>query len=306
VLTAVGVAAASPQLATTFEMTYLSQEPSAATGLEMTATWTDPGELGGKPAAIKRIALKFASGTTFDTSALPTCEASDDAVKRDGAAACPAASRLGTGSTEGVLVPGVPFATNVTLFNAKDQIIVLVTYRGVTITEFRDDVKRDEIDVSPAPPPGVALQKLHIHIDSHSSGTGAQQKAWMRTPATCPKRGAWTTIGRFTFADGSTQTRESGSPCTASPASTRAISLSVRPRTVAAGRRVRFRFHATTAVGGQALAVGAATIRFAGRRTRTDARGSATIVARLIRPGRYVAGAAKAGLRSAQASVRVV
>lgn len=205
-------------------MTYLSRAPSAASGLETSVTWTDPGELGGKPPAIQRIALQFASGTTFDTSALPACAASDDALKRDGAAACPAGSKLGTGSTEGVLVPGVPFATKVTLFNAKEQIIVLVTYLGITITEFRDAVKRDEIDVNPALPPGVALQKLHIQIDSHTSGTGAQQKAWMRTPPTCPVGGAWTTIGHFTFADGSTQTRESRSPCTATPAGTRAIS----------------------------------------------------------------------------------
>ena len=77
-----------------------------------------------------------------------------------------------------------------------------------------------------------------------------------------------------------------------------AISAAVRPRRARAGARTRFRFRASTPTG----PLPAATIRFAGRRVRTNARGKATIVVRL-RPGRHRARITKAGLRSGTVTV---
>ena len=52
-------------------------------GFDAFATWSDPGEPGGKPKEIQRIKVQFSPGGRLDTRALPTCNASaeDIAIK---------------------------------------------------------------------------------------------------------------------------------------------------------------------------------------------------------------------------------
>jgi hypothetical protein len=208
-------ASASPRFKATFDLGYVSRAPGVSTGLTTVMTWSDPGAPGGVPKVIKKIRLRFQPGTRFDTSALPRCAASDEAIKSRGAAACPAKSRVGSGSTVGVFASGLQFTTKVTLLNANRQIIVLVTLNGAPVTEFRDQVQRDTITVKPVLPAGVALKRLALRIDPHSTGRGAAQKAYMRTPPTCAASGHWTTAGTFSYADGSGRTFLSRTACRA-------------------------------------------------------------------------------------------
>jgi phospholipase C len=99
--------------------------------------------------------------------------------------------------------------------------------------------------------------------------------------------------------------RPSGLECAEGSVRRGAIHLTVSPASVPVGRRTRFAFRATTAVAGRAQPVAGATITFAGRRTRTDSRGRATIVVALPQRRRYVAVARKAGLTPGRAGVGV-
>lgn len=65
------------------------------------------------------------------------------------------------------------------------------------------------------------------------------------------------------------------------------LRVSVRPSRVLAGSRTRFRFRVTTLEAGRRRPVPSATVRFGGRRVRTDRRGRASLVVTLRRPGRY-------------------
>lgn len=85
------------------------------------------------------------------------------------------------------------------------------------------------------------------------------------------------------------------------PARSRQLRLTVSPRRVRAGRRVRFRFRAT--LGGRPAR--AVVIAFGGRRLRTDRAGRATARVRLPRRGRRRAHASRRTLRSADAFVAV-
>jgi hypothetical protein len=210
---AAGMALASSRFSATFHMTYLSREPGAPTGQVPLMTWTDPGAPAEVPKTIERIDLRFHPGTRFDTSALVRCRAPDDEIKSKGASACPDDSRLGTGHTKAVFSSGAGFTTDVTLFNARGQIIVLVTLAGTPVTEFRDRVKGRTITIKPALPPGVSLKRLRLRIDRHSKGSGAEQRTYMRNPESCPPSRKWTTVARFTYVDGSAQTLRSSSPC---------------------------------------------------------------------------------------------
>jgi hypothetical protein len=206
-------ALASAQFKSTFALSYLSAHRGASTGLTTLMTWSDPGAPGGAPKVIKQITLRFEHGTVFDTSGLAVCRASDQAIKAMGASACPASSKLGSGSTIGATAGGARFATVVTLFNATRQIIVLVTLNRVPITEFRDQVQRSAIIVRPELPAGVSLERLALRIGPHSSGRGSARKIYMRTPSSCPKSRRWKLVATFSYADNSSQTHTSTTPC---------------------------------------------------------------------------------------------
>jgi hypothetical protein len=199
------LALASPQFSSTFDMTYLSRAPGAASGQVPLMTWSDPGAPNGVPKIVKRIVMTFARGTRFDTAALPRCHATDAQLKATGPAACPKASRLGAGHTTAVFSSGDELVTDVTLFNARGQIVVVVQVNGTVITEFRDRVAGRTISIEPVLPAGVALTRLKLRIPRHGD--------YQRNPPTCPKSGKWTTVARFTYVGGSTETHRDTTPC---------------------------------------------------------------------------------------------
>jgi hypothetical protein len=208
-LTLASLALASPQFSATFELTYLSRHPGAPSGQVPLMTWSDPGAPNEVPKTIKRIELTFHRGTRFDTSALARCRATDAELKSNGVAACPKGSKLGAGHTVGVFSSGAEFTTDVTLFNARGQIIVLVFLEGTLVTEFRDRVHGRTIAIEPVLPSGVSLERLKLRIGPHSKG----RRTYMRNPPSCPRSGKWTTVAEFTYVDGSAQTLRSGSSC---------------------------------------------------------------------------------------------
>jgi hypothetical protein len=212
-----GVAAyaahASPRFKASLKLTYLTTRPGVSTGFTTLMTWTDPGAPAGVPKVIKRITLRFPPGTNFDTSALVTCTASDQTIKARGASACPPKSKLGSGSTIGVLTSGAQITTTVTLFNARHQIIVVVTVNGALVTEFRDEVQRNTIVVKPVLPAGVSLKRLALRVDPHSTGRGVARKVYMRTPQTCPTSRHWSIGGTFLYADQASQNLTATTRC---------------------------------------------------------------------------------------------
>ena len=219
-LAAAAAVSASPEFASTFALKQLTRAPASSTGFHTLMTWSDPGEPGGAPKAIEEIVLKFPRGSRFDTRALAVCEASDDQISSDGAAACPPASRVGAGHTNAVLGSAASFDTDVTLFNAPGQIIVLVTLHGTTttLTEFRDQVRRRTVIVRPVLPSGVSLTRLDLTFDAHSSRGAGKRHAYLTTPPACPRSRLWTSRAKFTYADASRERLKSSARCRRSSA----------------------------------------------------------------------------------------
>lgn len=210
---AAGVALASPQFASTVAFTYSSTTPGTPSGFDSLATFSDPGEPGGKPKELIRIRVGFHPGTRLDTTALPRCRASDTEVRILGLRACPASTRLGTVQGEGVISTGLRFNPIGHLFNARRAIIVVATVDGRYATSFRDDVTRDSITVNFRIPRGISFTRFKPHIPRHFKKRGKRRKAYMRTPPSCPASGAWTTTVVFFYRDGSTQELTAATPC---------------------------------------------------------------------------------------------
>src|SRR6266581_393201 len=202
---AAGVAIASPQFASTLAFTFSSNVPGSPSGFDSLATFSDPGEPGGKPKELIRIKVGFNPGTRIDTTALPRCRASDRDVRLFGLRACPASTRLGLVHAVGVISTGLHFNPVGHLFNARRAIIVVVTVAGRYITSFRDDLTRDTLTVNFRIPPGISLIRFKPHIPRHFEKRGKRRKAYMRTPPSCPASGTWTTNVLFTYRDGSSQ-----------------------------------------------------------------------------------------------------
>jgi hypothetical protein len=211
-ITAGGVVA-SPQFAATFEMTYSPSTAGSSAGIETVMTWSDPGEPGAKPKRVTKIELLFNPGTKIDTSAVRRCRASNAAVLRQGAAACPAASKIGSATSKLTTGSGPPAETKITFLNARKQIIVLVRASGRTLAVYRDDIKGRIVTVNLALPSSLALLELHAKIKAHSRGHGKKRRVYFRNPSICPASGEWATTVVWTYADGSTQQASDGMPC---------------------------------------------------------------------------------------------
>ena len=103
-----GVAIASPQFSSTFALTFSSATPGSPSGLDVSATWSDPGGANGVPKAVTKIEFVGPPGTKFDTSALPRCRASDEDIANLSVRACPRSSKIGSVKGEGLIVTGNP------------------------------------------------------------------------------------------------------------------------------------------------------------------------------------------------------
>jgi hypothetical protein len=90
------------------------------------------------------------------------------------------------------------------------------------------------------------------------------------------------------------------------PAKLSKIRLAVKPRHVRARVLTKMRFVATAPVAGRVQPVAGATVRFAGKVTKSDAKGKATLSVRVSRPAVYRATAERSGLRRGKANVRVL
>jgi hypothetical protein len=93
--------------------------------------------------------------------------------------------------------------------------------------------------------------------------------------------------------------------CRARRAPAARLRVSVRPRLVRAGRRVRYVIRVTVRSRGRTRAVRRARVTFGGRVARTDRRGRARVTLRLRRAGRHRLRATRPGLRAGAAVVRV-
>jgi len=209
-------ALASPQFISTFAGTYSAQKPGSPSGLDALATWSDPGEASGKPKEVDRIKVIFAPGTKLDTRALPTCNASAEDIANLAVRACPAKTKLGEVRGQGVYAGGAPFNTYATLFNAKRQIIVVVTIdnaKGRLLTDFRDDVRRSSITVNLKIGRGISLIRFQAHVPVHSRKQGGKRRVYFRTPPSCPASGSWTTTVVLSYRDGTSDQHSSPSPC---------------------------------------------------------------------------------------------
>ena len=216
-------AAAGPRQ--TFGGAFTTAVPGASSGYRLAIDYRDPANPGGKPYAVQRVLQQLHAGSRIDTTVPPRCTASDAQLNTQGASACPADTRVGTGELSVDFGQGagrVPrvVETRVTVFNADRQVILFAesTNAGdppIRVTSRSAAGERTFTSDTPPVPgaspsdPYMAIKRVRLSLDPVTM----RGRAFIRTPPSCPASGAWTTTGTFTYRDGAVETVASQTPC---------------------------------------------------------------------------------------------
>jgi hypothetical protein len=289
-----------------------TRAPGSPTGMAVHVEFHRADDPDAKPSPIRTATFALPPGSRFDTTAVPQCMATDEELHSQGADACPAESELTVGTLtamSGFGPPADPIVGDDHVFNGPDQLIEVITVPGNSASPAFDRLRIEGSTLTAHPPvtPGgppdgeTAVRSIDFEVPVRVAGG----RALITTPPSCPAGDRWTSTGTFAFADGSSDTVTSVTPCMRGPVPPVAprLRLAVRPRHVRAGRRTEVRFAlATTAL----ECISGARVHFAGRSIRLDRRGRASVAFGSRRLGLRRALATSPGCRSWVARLRVV
>jgi hypothetical protein len=225
-----GPAAAEPATGPheTVDQSYTTTSPDTPTGLDFTSSYHAAGDPQSPPPAMRKMVFYPPAGFRFDTTIPGQCTATDVQLELQGPDACPANSKIGWGSTEGLFL--VPFDHStvfdhfhheVAVMNNANEQIMLVHSEGWTVV--RGTMQPDgSIEFAgptcfPAPPAGGCADDYIIQLGTHTTIPvhAGNRGSYATTPPTCPASGYWETTIRFWWADGTEDSVVSPQPCTA-------------------------------------------------------------------------------------------
>src|SRR3954466_9235619 len=160
-LLSTAVAAAESTPAADFDLSLGARTPAAATPMAIRIVYKNPDDPNAAPSPQRRIVIELPRGTRVDGSAVPVCTASDAELQARGPSACPAGSRVGSGTAElrtdgGPLFD--PFIDDVDIFNGGKELVELFTHQrdGVRIGVGRRQITApNTLSETPPPQPGA-------------------------------------------------------------------------------------------------------------------------------------------------------
>lgn len=202
----------------TAELSFQETEPGVPTAAALKIDYVNPDDPSAKPPAVRRVVEQFAEGTRIDTSVPELCGATDPQLMLQGAEACPAGSRVGTGTVTvdtGLPEPGRFIVADAVFLNNTDELILVSTDRAtganvVTRAAVEGDRIVTELAALPGTPPdGGAIDVVDFRMDEVVDAKG---RGYVTTPPSCPA-GGWLNSISFTYADGVTQSTSNGSGC---------------------------------------------------------------------------------------------
>jgi hypothetical protein len=212
-----GLAWASSQFKQTAKVTLTAKKQGASTGFKANIHSSDPGAPLEKPQGLKTLTLVFPAKTSFNfkTKELKLCTASDIELVATGGKACPAKSKLGTGSATANGAPVFPkIEENVVAYAYSGQIVLLLAPKVLgagSVIVLHGKVSGNKM-VTPVPPlkvGGLTIVITGIELSVKSVGKG--KAAWAKA-GKCVK-GKFTVSSEFVYESGEKLTIKSSSSC---------------------------------------------------------------------------------------------
>lgn len=210
----------------TVDQGFTTTRPGAPTGTTFSGVYHAAGDPKGNPPYMRRMVFYPPPGMRYDTSVPEQCTASDLELSVRGPDACPAGSRLGTGTTEGIFYEPVRhdfvfdnYQHTLDVMNNAGEQILLVKAEGYSVV--RGKVNPDgSMDFRPptcfpTPPTGQCTDDYVLQLKSSSvlAPITKGDRSYATTPPTCPAARHWSTTIRFWWADGSEDTVVTTQPC---------------------------------------------------------------------------------------------
>jgi len=213
----------------TVDQTYTAKKPNKPTGASFTGSYHAPGDPKANPPYMRKMVFYPPRGWRYDTSVPDRCTASDLEIELSGPSACPKSSRLGGGTTDGIIFEPVANAFEFTtytnafdIFNNAGEQVMVVQAGGFGYVVVRGRIGPDQSvtyespTCFPAPPAGQRCARDYVlQLKSHSSMPAYTKgsRSYARTPPTCPRRRFWRARIKFWWADGSIDTAATDQPC---------------------------------------------------------------------------------------------
>jgi hypothetical protein len=206
--------------ATTFSVKHSSKAPSSSTGISFKIAFGDPQAPNGVPSGLKNFKIKLHKGTKIDPAGAAQCKVSAADLMSKGAAACPAATRIGSGTASATGETGPAVTVDAAIFNERvgkqNAFLFVFLLNGAYVTAFDANVKANTLSsegLTGAIPGGLVVTQFNGTIAKHSKGAGKHKHNLITAPSVCPKSKHWTNTGTFVFQNGDSDTGSSTSAC---------------------------------------------------------------------------------------------
>ncbi len=215
-LATTGVALASSQFTQTSNIVLTASKAGASTGFKAALKSADPGEPGGKPQALKTLTITFPVATKFNfkSKAIKPCTATDVEIKGTKGTACPAKSKIGSGSAEANGAPVFPaLPENAVAYASKSDLIFLLTPKGPagSVLVLHGKVAANKVTVGvpllQEGPLTIVITALELSVNKLGNGKSA-----FVTAGKC-KGGKFTVGSSFVYYTGAAKQLSSSSKC---------------------------------------------------------------------------------------------
>lgn len=303
----------APAAAGQFSLRFTARTPRTVTGAQLHAV-VRRGSPNEKPSPLRSEVLDLPAGARFDGSAVPACHATDQQIQLEGPTACPADTRVGSGTLQlAIGSPLDPENADVSIFNWGKGTIEVVSPPGSNATLAIDRGNftgpgqlTNHPPKGPGGPPDFETSVSaadFTYLNRHSRAGGG----FITTPPSCPRSGLWTSHITYSTADGRTYHASSTTPCVGRARSgalgRTAIRVTLHPSRVAANAPARVRVSLTSRA---ARCVRGAHIRLGRIHAKASRRGRALLTVPRTHAGRYRVTASKRGCRTGVAVFTVI
>jgi hypothetical protein len=208
------VAYASTQFTQSSNITLTAKKAGKPTGFKASLLSADPGAP--QPQGLKTLTITFPVKTKFNfkSKAIKQCKASDVEIVATKGSACPAKSRIGSGTAVANGAPVIPvIPENATAYAGKNQIIFLLTPQGsagqvlVLHGAVAANKVKTPVPVINAGGLNVVITALNLTVKTIGKGTNA-----FVTAGKC-SGGKFSVSSHFLYQNGAQLTLKSSSAC---------------------------------------------------------------------------------------------
>lgn len=177
---------------------------------------------GSVPSPVKRMVFSFTRGAQVHPEAFASC--SMDVIEKQGPAACPASSRLGSGKAVAAALM-TTFDATVTVFNGPKvaggrQLIIYARALGTVVIPLVGTLKKAsgkygwvlDVPVQRIMTVGEDNDAAITSFEVKVGGIGRKKVPFIEAPTSCAKPG-WPFLGSFTYGDGASGSSAATIPC---------------------------------------------------------------------------------------------